>query len=661
MEPPRAIDFDQFADLINDDILFEHAYLEFKKALGRDGRGELPTAFFETYSAMANTDGGVVILGVEERPKGHFTILGIPDINHVISQLWDELHNRNKVNINILREEMVAIRKIEEKNIIIITIPRAERHSRPIFVGENPFTGTYRRSFEGDYLVDEATVRRMIAEQVAESRDNGILDGFDIVDLDQNTLAAYRNLFRTVNIGHLWNDLNEIEFLKKLGGYTTERIGDKKSGLTLAGILMFGTWTSITEAVPHYFVDYREFTDDSNSSRWSDRLIPDGTWSGNLYDFFLRAQRKLYRDLKVPFQLQKGQRIEDSPVHEAVREALINAVIHADYSGTTPVLIERYPHMITFRNPGSMRIPIYDAIKGGNSDCRNRTLQKMFRMIGYGEQAGSGIPSIYENWQSQTYRSPEIIESFQPEMTTLVLRMVSLLPEEVIVALTELYGAVIASLSSEQKLALATAYIEGVVTHGRIMGISSVHPTDLTKELKELVDLDLLIPDGEGRGRSYHLYRRDEASFPGPQTSFGSAISAPERIASAISVGGVNANVQSATEHLGESSVQLPKSSVQMANTSEHSVLQIEVEKRLLGRKKVPSSLMEDTILSVCTNPLTLEQLADLLHRSPDTIRTHYLNSMVKRGVLELIYPEKRTHPSQAYRTTRNQERPTLK
>ena len=51
-----------------------------------------------------------------------------------------------------------------------------------------------------------------------------------------------------------------------------------------------------------------------------------------------------------------------------------------------------------------MRIPIPAAIKGGTSDCRNRTLQKMFRMIGFGEHAGSGVPLIYGNWEQQMYR-----------------------------------------------------------------------------------------------------------------------------------------------------------------------------------------------------------------------------------------------------------------
>ena len=55
---------------------------------------------------------------------------------------------------------------------------------------------------------------------------------------------------------------------------------------------------------------------------------------------------------------------------------------------------------------------------------------------------------------------------------------------------------------------------------------------------------------------------------------------------------------------------------------------------------------MVETILLLCSGHfLTLDKIADILKRSPDTIRTHYLNQMVKSDLLELKYPDKHTHP----------------
>jgi ATP-dependent DNA helicase RecG len=66
--------------------------------------------------------------------------------------------------------------------------------------------------------------------------------------------------------------------------------------LTLAGLLMLGRWPAIHEAAPDYFVDYQERPADGEEygdTRWLDRVVPDGTWSGNLFDFYRRVVRKL--------------------------------------------------------------------------------------------------------------------------------------------------------------------------------------------------------------------------------------------------------------------------------------------------------------------------------------------------------------------------------
>jgi len=172
--------------------------------------------------------------------------------------------------------------------------------------------------------------------------------------------------------------------------------------LRLAGLLMFGRAESIRDALPRYIVDYQERAEARVDQRWIDRLVPNSSWSGNVYAFFRTVYQKLTADLKAPFQLHEGQRLDDTPVHEALdealREALVNTLIHADYSGRVSVLVVKQPDMFGFRNPGRMRIEPELAVLGGNSDCRNRRLQTMFQLVGYGDHAGSGLPKIYKNW-----------------------------------------------------------------------------------------------------------------------------------------------------------------------------------------------------------------------------------------------------------------------
>ena len=97
--------------------------------------------------------------------------------------------------------------------------------------------------------------------------------------------------------------------------------------------------------------------------------------------------------------------------------------------------------MFSFRNPGMMRGPIDTALHGGQSDCRNRTLQKMFRFISLGENAGSGLPKIIAGWQSQHWRMPIIRLMPGPqEHTALELHMLSLVPEQTLQVIKEGVG-----------------------------------------------------------------------------------------------------------------------------------------------------------------------------------------------------------------------------
>jgi predicted HTH transcriptional regulator len=628
---------EEIADLLNIEDLSESTYIEIKKATGGDGRGQLPESFFSTYSAFANTQGGIVLLGFQEVTSGEFVIIGIAEPGRVIDQLWSNLNNREKVSINILKDDDVSVGTHEGKQYIRIVVPPARREQKPVYVGKNPLTGTYRRNFSGDYVCDESTVKRMIAEQVEESRDAKLLPHFTENDLDSNSLRAYRNRFRSTKPTHPWNNYDDHEFLRSIGGLTRDRTSGEE-GLTLAGLLMFGKLRPILDAVPHYLVDYQERRpEDDDGTRWVDRITTDGTWSGNLYDFFQIVIQKLYRDLKVPFKLEGPSRIDDTPVHEALREALTNTLVHADYSGTVPILVIKRPDMFSFRNPGTMRVPVEDAIRGGVSDCRNRNLQTMFDLIGYGERAGSGLPKIFQNWREQLWRLPELKEKFNPEQTFLVMRMMSLLPEAVMKSLESRFGSEFNELSEEQKLALATVAIEGSVTHARIKEMSDIHPHDLSKALKDLVTRGFLQSAGATRAMVYTFPR---PGVPGSDDTF------QTRLDAMAQQKGVS------SEHLGKDSEHLGDRSVHLNADSERLNLFRGIAEPVEGKRKVPAPIMEAVILNLCKEDfLNLRDIADILDRTPDTLRIHYLNRMVHAGLLERRYPDKPNHPDQGYRT----------
>ena len=89
---------------------------------------------------------------------------------------------------------------------------------------------------------------------------------------------------------------SEHAFTPPPGAWIAERL--KNLNELLAGLLVFGQDTSIREVFPYYFLDYQERPELQDPSRWLERITPDGTWSGNLFDFFRRVIPRIKSDLK---------------------------------------------------------------------------------------------------------------------------------------------------------------------------------------------------------------------------------------------------------------------------------------------------------------------------------------------------------------------------
>lgn len=104
----------------------EGLHLEAKSA-----RGGFPDSFWESYSAFANTDGGVILLGVEEKPDHSLYVTdGLTDAEKMKNDFWNMVNNRQKVSHNIVTNSMVYVVQIEGKNILVVEVPRAERTIR---------------------------------------------------------------------------------------------------------------------------------------------------------------------------------------------------------------------------------------------------------------------------------------------------------------------------------------------------------------------------------------------------------------------------------------------------------------------------------------------------------------------------------------------------
>ena len=397
----------------------ENSLLEVKSA-----RGGLPNSLWESYSAFANSEGGIIVLGVKENAKdGSLYVEGLDDVHKLMKDFWNMVNNRQKVSCNILTDSMAVPDKIEGKDVIVIRVPRAERTSRPVYVGSDPRTGTYRRNFEGDYHCSIDEVSLMIRDSALVTDDNKLLTDLDVSVFCPDTVKSYRNIFKLIRQNHLWNKEDDAMFLRRIGAVRE----DKDTGKfhpTVAGLLMFGYEYEITAVFPNYFLDYQENRTNGIYARWTDRITSQsGDWSGNVFDFLLRVIPKLQADLKVPFMFKGNHLDEDTPLHKTVREATVNMLANADFYGRRGVVVQKGVDGFRFANPGSMRVSLTEAIQDSASDPRNGVMMKMLAMVKYGERAGSGLQGIFKTWQSVYHCAPklEVTTSGGVDRTTLTL------------------------------------------------------------------------------------------------------------------------------------------------------------------------------------------------------------------------------------------------
>lgn len=623
----------------------------------KSARGGLPKDLWETYSAFANTAGGTLYLGVQETDDGPVTS-GIPDVDKLRREFWVTLNNRQKVSANILQERHVSVETYQGDDILVIEVPRASRSERPIYIGVDPFKGTYRRNHEGDFCCNEAEVQRMFADRLDQKpADSRILEHFDIDDLDDSSLKQFRNRMASRVPDHPWLTEDDLGLLTRLGGWRKDRRSGAE-GLTLAGLLMFGKTEAIqdTAALPGFQLDYRERLADDEATRWSDRLTIDGTWEANLYQFYQRVSQKLSHDpaLKVPFA---PDRRSQSDAHEALKEALVNALIHADHYGQGGIVIERFKDHFAFSNPGTLLLSQEQLMVGGLSECRNKSLQKMFQHLGVGDKAGSGLNKIRHSWHAHLWQPPSLSELFRPDRVILTLPLISVMPEDAMGDLQNRFGDAFKALSPDEAQTLVIAAMEKQVTNRRLQEMLTLHRVDITQMLSGLVEKGMLEPHGRNRGAYYTL----PTVLMSPTSLQAEAISSASASQRSAGEGASSAHNSAMSPHSDESSPHngdifphseqssLPGDRAMEEN--EWAALQ-EIAAPVANAKRVPPDRMQDTLIELCRGRfLTLREISELLQRSPKNLGERHVARLVKAGKLELRHPNVPNHRQQRYRT----------
>ena len=474
----------------------ENYELEFKSA-----KGGFPESFWQTFSAFANTNGGIIVLGIK-----HTNHKNIPDhlteelINTYKKRFWDCAHNKEKVSATMLTERDVIDALVDGNRVLIFRIPRATYDIRPVYLNKNPFGNTYKRNQEGDYHCTKIEIDLMIKDSNIQSNDKTCLEEFTLEDLNLESILSYKQMLKASNPSHIFLTMPDEQFYLNLG--IAKKGLDGLLHPTRAGLLMFGKEYRITDEFSHYFLDYQDHREATPEIRWIDRVqSSSGDWSGNVFDFFFKVYNKLIQDLFIPFKLEGVQRVDDTEMHKALREALCNTLSNADYYGTRGIVIKKYKDRVEFSNPGSMRMSIEEAFAGGNTDPRNETILKIFSLIKIGERAGTGIQQILRAINMFGYSKPIIEESFNPDRTKLTIFL------EKIITITindgEPHRVKVNSLSSDEEKTLEFIKVKKEIFRQDLEKYLSCSKTKCNNILKSLLQKGLIKKKDSGKNVKY--------------------------------------------------------------------------------------------------------------------------------------------------------------
>ena len=392
-----------------------NAYKENNRIEAKKAQGGLPQSIWETYSSFANTMGGIILLGVEELSDKALNPVPLPNPKWLVDEFWEKVNDPLKANKNILRESDIAIEKVNGMDIVAIRVPKAGLYDRPIYV-DNELKNTFKRNGEGDYRCTLDEIRDMQKASSVLTGDMVLFPDLGLEAVNEESLNKFRRRMENCCPGHVWEDLNNADFLFKIGALGKE--AEDKLCLSAAGLLMFGRKNEILKKFPNYSLNYTE--ERENGTRERRISTSSDTWSGNLYDFYFMVKKRFLKTLSVPLISSESSKKEDMPVYDAVFEALSNSLINADYFAGG-IDIVNFGNKVEISNAGSFGVDIKKAVSGGLSEPGNLGLMKMFSLINISDSLGSGIPHIFMVWNIRGWEMPQIFEENNPDRITVSL------------------------------------------------------------------------------------------------------------------------------------------------------------------------------------------------------------------------------------------------
>lgn len=375
----------------------------------------LSKSVWESVSAFANTDGGTLLLGVDENKN--FTVPPQFDADKTINQFVDGMGDGSKDGAKVVSPPPYSIHRdtLDGAQMVSVQVHENDAAHKPCYVKtKSVSTGSYKRQDDKDILLSPTELFEMQNVYEPSEADRTPITDADRGDLDDATVAAIIDAHRDTKA--LRGAHSEMQQLERLN------ILDKKGHVRLAGVLIAGAYPQ--QFFPRLYVDVAVHPGINKSQDGEVRFLDRVQCDGRLQEMVDDAVKAVLRNLRT-YSLIEGTGRRDVPEipTTVLREAIANAVVHREYDAlfrNDPVNIDIYSNRVEISSPGGLwGGKTLQNLANGVSRCRNATLMQLLQKTPLirGDNDGSAVEGQGSGIQFMINRMKELSlaqPDFQP-------------------------------------------------------------------------------------------------------------------------------------------------------------------------------------------------------------------------------------------------------
>jgi len=627
-------------DLLNDSD--ECRFIEAKTASDKS------RSIMETVCAFANepnAGGGYLLLGVA--PGDHpdiqkYMITGIENTDKMQLDLSSQC---NTIFNKPVRVEM-QVEKLEDKNVIVVFVPELSHKEKPVYFVKDGFPkGAFRRIGSSDVVCTDTDIPVFFSDE--RSYEKMVVKGSSLEDRDEKAIEMYRRLRARINPAAEELSYSDDELLEALSCVNPKN----KEELNLTGLLLFGSSKAQRKFLPMFRADYIRVPGNSwiESADVRFRTID---MRGSIFSLVYRLVDAVNADLPKGFMLPEGTLQAESvglPI-AALREAIVNSLMHGSFREQRPIQIRRFDNRIEIENAGYSLKPA-DELGQPGSIPRNPALAQILHDTNLAETKGSGIRAMRRLMKTAHLAPPTFESNRSGNSFTTILLLHNFLNPEDLKWLTR-FNAL--SLNDAQRMALIFVRELGAIDNTTYRQFGDCDTLHASADLRKLKDNGLL--EGRKGGRStYYVATSMLLNTYGEPIIMDGEVVNPYGAPANPYGAPVNPYGEAVNPYGERVDLTTNSSTISTPRTYENLLAELpeDMKEQIRGlkkREKDPSKIFNLIEQLCCIRAYRLVDLSTLLKRKQDTL-AEYLKVLLDDEIIGYRFPEMIRHPEQAYLT----------